>query len=151
MNHRISAGALIVKDHHLLLVNHKKPEAYDFWVAPGGGVIGKESLQAAAKREVKEETGFDVKIEELIYIEEFWQPEQRHCKFWYLGTIVGGNLEVEEASAKREHIVEARLVARDELSNLEVFPSVIRREFWDDIRSPVIIPKHLALHEMEFY
>lgn len=48
MNHRIYAGALVVSDDRPLLVRHVKPGEYDFRVAPGGGVIGTETLAEAA-------------------------------------------------------------------------------------------------------
>ena len=48
MNHRISAGVLVINQDKILLVNHKKPGHYDFWVAPGGGVLGTEDIESAA-------------------------------------------------------------------------------------------------------
>lgn len=47
MTHRISAGAIVESDGRLLLVRHYRPGRYDFWVAPGGGVKGDESLAAS--------------------------------------------------------------------------------------------------------
>lgn len=66
MNHRISAGARVENNGRLLLVRHRKQAAYDFWVAPGGGVQGAESLLAAAEREIREETGLVV-VAELTF------------------------------------------------------------------------------------
>lgn len=82
MNHRISAGALVEHEGCLLLVRHCKEGAYDFWVAPGGGVQGIESLEAATEREVKEETGISVSAQRILYVEEFYNPAMRHSKFW---------------------------------------------------------------------
>lgn len=89
MKQRIAAGAIVLDGDSILMVNHKKVGIYDFWVAPGGGVIGTESLEQAAIREVKEETGLQVSSGPLLYIEEFWQPSQREVKFWYLCHLQG--------------------------------------------------------------
>lgn len=151
MKHRIAAGALVTKDDKILLVNHKKEGAYDFWVAPGGGVIGSETLEEAVIREAKEETGLSVAVDKLLYIEEFWQPEQREVKFWYMCSYRGGDLDVTAEEAIREHIVDAKFMSRDELQGVIVFPEVVRTRFWDDIFSDCFSPVYLGLGEMQYY
>jgi ADP-ribose pyrophosphatase YjhB (NUDIX family) len=94
VKHRISAGALVEQGGRLLLVRHRKPGAYDFWVAPGGGTHGDEELADTARREVREETGLDVRPERLVYVEEFHSPDTRYCKFWFTAALVGGQLDV---------------------------------------------------------
>ena len=76
MRHRIAAGALVVEGDRLLLVHHRRPGAYDFWVAPGGGVSGAEELPHAAAREVVEETGLQVEVAALAYVEDHWVTQQ---------------------------------------------------------------------------
>lgn len=44
----------------ILMVRHVKGD--QFWTLPGGRVKKKESLMKALKREVREETGFDVSV-----------------------------------------------------------------------------------------
>lgn len=50
---------IVVKDRSVVLVTHWY--APWTWTLPGGGVNKNETPEAAAAREVKEETGFDVK------------------------------------------------------------------------------------------
>jgi 8-oxo-dGTP diphosphatase len=115
MQHRISAGVIVEHDDRILVVRHVLPGRYDFWVAPGGGVQGSETLSAAAEREAREETGLNVEIGDLLYIEEFIQPGTRHCKFWFRARMVGGELTTAAQEAKAEYITEAAWLTREDI------------------------------------
>ena len=152
MNHRISAGALVEHEGRLLLVRHRKEGSYDFWVAPGGGVQGSESLAAAAEREVKEETGLAVRAGRVLYVEEFHNPETRHCKFWLEATLVGGSLSVEAPEATAEYIVAVAWHNEDQVKLLQVFPEIVPARYWQDRRVGFSSGlQYLGLRKMEFW
>lgn len=151
LQHRISVGALIVRDQSVLMVNHKRENQYDFWVAPGGGVKGTESLAEAVAREVMEETGLSVSICRLLYIEEMYNPEQRLVKFWYLCDIVGGKLDCSSQDAVSEYIVDAKFMGKKELSENTIFPQVLLGDFWQKLKLEESRPEHIPLREMAFY
>ena len=58
-NKHFTSSALIIKDSKVLLVYHKK---LDVWLYPGGHVEEYENPDEALLREVKEETGLDIRI-----------------------------------------------------------------------------------------
>lgn len=151
MLHRISAGAIVEHDDRLLLVRHRRLGKYDFWVSPGGGVKGSEDLAAAAVREVREESGLEVTISKLLYIEEFFNPECRHVKFWFAGQHVSGILDAGHPEAKAEFIVQAAWLQRDELKGKTVFPLVLADRYWSDRTHGFAVPVHLPLRQMEFW
>jgi ADP-ribose pyrophosphatase len=64
---RVAVGAVVTHHDKVLLVLRGQPPAKDKWAIPGGSVNLGESLQAAAEREVLEETGLKIKAGEVIY------------------------------------------------------------------------------------
>jgi 8-oxo-dGTP diphosphatase len=146
---RIAAGALVVDGERLLLVHHLRAGAFDFWVPPGGGVSGAEGLPAAAAREVREETGLEVEIGLLAYIDELIISGTRQCKFWYLARPAGGSLSVGSEAAKAEHIVEAAFLSHAQLGGRTVYPHVIREAFWSHLREGFSQPRYLGVREAE--
>lgn len=151
MQHRISAGAIVQKEDRLLLVRHVVQGKYDFWVCPGGGVKGDESLEEAARREVREETGLDVQITKLVYFEEFFNPECRFLKFWFLAEALAGELDISHPETISEHIVEASWLSPAELQGKTVYPSVIAQRFRDDAAAGFRQVVRLPLRPMEVW
>ncbi len=56
----VAVGALVLRDNKVLLVKRNHPPAQGLWALPGGRVNLGETLQQAAQREIKEETGLDI-------------------------------------------------------------------------------------------
>ncbi len=66
---RIRVAAVIVREGKILLVAHKKSNNV-YWLLPGGGVKFGEPLKQALKREVMEELGISIAVNELILIND---------------------------------------------------------------------------------
>ena len=64
---RLAVGALVVHQNKVLLILRGKAPSKGMWAVPGGSVIIGETLQAAAEREVLEETGLQIKAGKVIY------------------------------------------------------------------------------------
>jgi len=64
---RVAVGGVVVHKKKVLLVLRGQPPSENKWAIPGGSVKLGETLQAAAEREVFEETGLRVKAGDLIY------------------------------------------------------------------------------------
>jgi len=148
MQHRISCGALVVRDGHILLVHHQRPGRQDFWVAPGGGVEGNEELARAAERETLEETGIHVMATRLAYIDEGWSAEQRILKFWFLADYISGEPDSGNNPADDESIVEAAWFPLDALPEGHVFPEPLKGRFGRDLAAGFPGAVKLPLHEL---
>ncbi|NLX06306.1 MAG: NUDIX hydrolase [Phycisphaerae bacterium] len=86
----IHASMLVVDDsNRLLLVQEDGPHNHGKWNLPGGGVEVGEPLAASAEREVREETGLEVRAEGLIGVYTGF-GEFRYINFVFLGRATGG-------------------------------------------------------------
>ena len=77
MNKRplIGVGAVVFNDsNEILLIKRGKAPHYGRWMVPGGTLEWGETLEAAAIREVREETGIDIEIEGFVEIIEAITP-----------------------------------------------------------------------------
>lgn len=150
MKHRISAGALVIRDSRLLLLRHLSPGRYDFWAPPGGGVEGNETLETAAERETFEETCLTVKALRLAYIDEVWSDTTRTVKFWFLAEPIAGDIDLGNNPALDESIIEAAWFGQtDPLPGRMVFPAPLHDRFWTDLAAGFPVPIRLALQRQQ--
>ena len=83
----------------ILLVNNKSSNSIENWSMPGGLVEDGETLEEAAIREVKEETGYTVQVGDLVAVNEcIFQEKDEHAIFFtFITEIISGNLEIKDA------------------------------------------------------
>ena len=63
----VAVGAVVFNKDKVLLVLRAKPPAENYWTIPGGCVELGETLQEAAEREIREETGLSIQAGEPVY------------------------------------------------------------------------------------
>ena len=144
MNQRISAGGIVVKNQKVLLVHHKNENAFDFWVMPGGRVEGSEGIFKAAEREVFEETNLIVKSKRIAYIEDFIDEGIYICKFWVYCEFISGNLNLENKEIDEDFLIDTKFFSKEEIKKFNVFPSILKEDFWDDLETDFKNIKYLG-------
>lgn len=111
----------IIKDDKVLIIKENKPSAINKWNFPSGRIENKEDILNAACREVKEETGFDVKLTGTTGIYNFNSSSNNQViLFHFTGEITGGSLKLEEAE-----IIDSKWI---EVSELKKFDNAELRE-----------------------
>ena len=85
----VVALAFIAKDDAILLVKQNYGKRY--WSLPGGVVEPGESVDQAAIREVKEETGLEIRDKRVVGL--YSKPGEDALAITFEGEVVGGNLK----------------------------------------------------------
>ncbi len=64
---RVGVGAVVIRNGKILLVERGREPGKGLWAVPGGSVETGETLQAAAEREILEETGVVIRAGEPVF------------------------------------------------------------------------------------
>ena len=90
MKYEKSCGAIVIKNNRVLVVEHIKGHIG----FPKGHVEGNETEEATAIREVKEETGIDIKVDTSHRYTVHYSPKENVSKevVFFLGEEIGGSL-----------------------------------------------------------
>lgn len=107
---------IITSDKKLILVKRAFDPYKDDWAFPGGIVEYGETVESAAIREAKEETGLDVRIERLlgVYSDPKRDPRGHFVSVCFLCEPVGGTLKTSEETK------EVKAFTKEELLSLKL-------------------------------
>jgi 8-oxo-dGTP diphosphatase len=89
---RIGVFALIFNNEKQILLGHRRD--IDWWNLPGGGMESGETVDEALCREVREETGLEVKVQRLIGV--YSKPQKQEVVLTFLCQVIGGTLQSTE-------------------------------------------------------
>jgi len=117
---QVAVGAVIFYQDRVLLVKRSNHPAKGMWAVPGGKIRAGETMQHALVREIKEETGLDITVGNIVYVfDVITRDEKDKLSFHYviidfLCEMKGGKLQAGDDAR------EVRWVSAAELNTLPV-------------------------------
>ncbi|MFA7633756.1 MAG: NUDIX hydrolase [Thiohalomonadaceae bacterium] len=74
---QVAVGAVVVHLDQVLLVQRRYPPTAGCWAIPGGRQLLGETMQQAAEREIREETGVIIRATQPVYTTEYIEHDER--------------------------------------------------------------------------
>jgi ADP-ribose pyrophosphatase YjhB (NUDIX family) len=127
---RLRVAALLRWQNRILLCRQEKP-GREYWLLPGGGVDGGETLVGALRRELGEELGlrdqftFEGPIAVAESIAPGWKPGDRHIVHVVFGADLS-HRSLEDVETGDAAVRGARLFTLDELEEIVLHPPITR-------------------------
>ncbi len=128
----VGVGAIIFQDGRILMAQRGKQPLKGWWSLPGGALELGEELQQAVRREVREETGLEIRpvavfeVFERIMRDAAGAPEYHYVLIDYLCEVTGGALR------PGDDVCAVEWVSRPDLRQLQITEgtlAVIERAF----------------------
>ena len=98
----------MIEDGRLLMVERANPPGQGLWAVPGGRVNPGETLVEAVRREVREETGLEVAVDDVVWVGESIgpgaPPEWHYTIIDFSARVVGGRLQAGEDARRAEWV-----------------------------------------------
>ena len=109
---KVIVGGIIEKEGKYLLVQEAKKKCYEKWNFPAGRLEFKESLKQGAIREIKEETGCDVKLDGVCYVANRILEDDLLVMIVFNAKLINENIEFD-----KEEILDVKWFDYDEIVN----------------------------------
>jgi ADP-ribose pyrophosphatase YjhB (NUDIX family) len=92
---KVAVGTIITDERdQIVLVRRAIEPGYGKWVFPGGYVDRGEEVRIAAVREAREETGLEIRIDDLVNVYSY--PGRAPVIIVYSATLIGGCLACDD-------------------------------------------------------
>jgi 8-oxo-dGTP diphosphatase len=101
-NAKPTASALIVQGGRVLLGRRSIEPFKSLWDVPGGYLEPWEEPRDGVEREVREETGLEIALEQLlgIFVDTYGDPTSYTFNVYYLARSIGGQLQADDDVAE---------------------------------------------------
>ena len=127
MKSNVRVSGIVFKGGKVVLVKHENKYNGIYYLLPGGGLERNETIEECVIREVKEETGLDVKIKSFAYYEDVVSEDDHTLHLIFKCEIVGGEIENLDPDKKVKDIV---FMNKEEFKKINFFPKKLKEKLF---------------------
>lgn len=121
---RVRVCGICIEGHKILMLNHRGIGHTDtFWCPPGGGIQFEETTHQALGREFREETGLEIEVGDLLFVNEFIKSPLHALELFFEVKKKGGHLSLgidPEMTQDTQIIQEVRWMSFDDIKKYPV-------------------------------
>ena len=110
----IIASSCVVDKNKILMVQENKTEIKGLWNLPGGKIKIDEDIIQATKREIHEETGFNINIESILLIQNYVTEKEILLIIYFNATLSN----VKQVKKKKNEISNVKWFTIEEIKNI---------------------------------
>ncbi|MDX5348377.1 MAG: NUDIX hydrolase [Hymenobacteraceae bacterium] len=143
---RVRVCGICLQNNKVLVVKHQALDQVNnaFWSPPGGGLEYGESLRDCLAREFEEETGIQVKVGNLLYVNEFLDKPLHAIELFFEVEPQSGSVKTgtdPEAAADDQLIEQVQFLT---LPELKAIPNSDKHQIFHFLTSldDLLIPHH---------
>jgi len=115
-----ATGICINRKGQVLMVLQGKPDEQKLWATPSGGLEQNESIEECCKREIFEETGYEVEVIKQLFIKEGISYGFQVEVHYFEVRMIGGNAKIQDPD---QLIYDIAWKSADEILEIELsFP-----------------------------
>ena len=117
---QVAVGAAVFNDDCVLMVKRSKPPAKGSWAVPGGKIRPGETMQQALVREIKEETGLDIQVGDIIYVFDVIQRDEKN-EITFHFVIIDFLCELKGGQLKAgDDALDAKWISRQDIKEMNI-------------------------------
>jgi len=130
----VRPSVIVLKDNKLLVV-HSTYNSEDYFLLPGGGIEGNETIYECAIRETKEETNQDIKIIKVAYLNDYITDKGRCLNIYLLGRLKNykETTHLKDPCINENKIKKAEWINIDKLLELDFRPKELIERIKNDM------------------
>lgn len=117
---KVALKALLIKDGKVLITKDEMPQ----WELPGGRLHEGEDIEAALKRELMEELGVAVRVERLVYTEQYYQTRDGSLHLLLAYEVRAVDDSAPFTPSPRE-VHEMRWISREEIDQYPIYTNCL--------------------------
>lgn len=112
---KIIVSTIVYKNGKLLMVQEAQKKCYGQWNFPAGHLDENEDIFEGAKRETKEETGYDIELTSILSIQNYINKQKEQViRINFNAEIISGEIEFD-----KEEILDVKWISLEELKNMD--------------------------------